>query len=220
MKLPSEDHDLIRWLDGEMTPAECAAFEERLKSDPALAKDAEQLRALSAGIRAHLPAEMPIPHADFFNSQIQVRLAQIETEEVRAIQATTPMWASLFQWLRQPWLTAAGAVALAVVSFVILHPGTPEVTTRESSVLSSYTPNSNVHARTFHDANAEATVLMLEGLDAVPAERKISGVHAVRSEWEPEVASTTLYDSEGTSLLSIASDALGHPTIWAKGPRG
>ncbi len=220
MKPPSEDHDLIRWLDGEMTAAERAAFEGRLKQDPVLAKDAEELRALSAGIRAHLPATMEVPHADFFNSQIQVRMAQMENEDARASgQSATSAWASLFQWLRQPWLTAAGAVAVAILSFVMLRPGV-ESAALESSILSSYTPNASVHAHTFHDAAADATVLMLDGLDAVPAERKISGVHAVRSEWEPQVASTTLYDSHGASLLSISSDALGQPIIWAKTPRG
>ncbi|HEY1051164.1 MAG TPA: hypothetical protein VGE39_15445 [Prosthecobacter sp.] len=219
MKPPSEDHDLIRWLDGEMTAAESAAFEERLKQDPVLAKDAQELRALSAGIRAHLPAAMEVPHADFFNSQIQVRIAQLETEDARVKRLAPSAWASLFQWLRQPWLTAAGAVALAILSFVMLRPGV-ENATSESSILSSYTPNSSVHARTFHDTDADATVLMLDGLDAVPAERKISGVHAVSSEWESDVASTTLYDAQGASLLSISSDALGHPLIWSKSPRG
>lgn len=219
MKPPSEDHDLIRWLDGEMSAAESAAFEGRLKQDPVLAKDAQELRALSAGIRAHLPATMEIPHADFFNSQIQVRIAQEETEDARAKRLAPSAWASVFHWLRQPWLTAAGAVALAILSFVMLRPGV-EGSASESTILSSYTPNSSVHARTFHDTDADATVLMLDGLDAVPAERKISGVHAVRSQWEPEVASTTLYDAQGGSLLSISSDALGHPQIWSKSPRG
>lgn len=218
MKPPSEDHDLIRWLDGEMTAAESAAFEERLKQDPVLAKDAQELRALSAGIRAHLPATMEVPHADFFNSQIQVRIAQLESEDARATARAPSAWAAVFQWLRQPWLTAASAVAVAVLSFVMLRPGM-EGSASESYILSSYTPNSSVHAHTFHDMDADATVLMLDGLDAVPAEKKISGVHAVRSEWEPEVASTTLYDAQGGSLLSISSDALGHPLIWSKSPR-
>jgi anti-sigma factor RsiW len=87
MKPPSEDHDLIRWLDGEMNDAERASFEARLKSDPMLAKEAEELRALSAGIQAHLPAEMKVPHADFFNSQIQVRIAQMDLDESRQKQA-------------------------------------------------------------------------------------------------------------------------------------
>ncbi len=215
MKPPSEDHALTRWLDGEMSDAERATFEERLKHDPALAKEAHELRALSAGIRAHLPAEMEVPHADFFNSQIQVRIAQMESDDGGSMQAGTPVWAALLHWLRQPWLAAAGAVALAVVSFVLLRPASAE-----SLILSSYTPNANVHARVFYDDTAAATVLMLEGLDAVPAKRTVSGISVQRSEMEPEFASTTLYNAEGSRLLMISRDAAGTPMIWTKTPRG
>jgi hypothetical protein len=45
-----------------------------------LAKEAQELRALSDRHSPHLPAEMNVPHADFFNSQIQVRIAQMEAE--------------------------------------------------------------------------------------------------------------------------------------------
>lgn len=38
MKPPSEEHDLVRWLDGEMTETERTAFEDRLKTDAALAR--------------------------------------------------------------------------------------------------------------------------------------------------------------------------------------
>lgn len=218
MKPHSEDHDLIRWLDGEMSATEHNAFAERLKQDPMLAKEAQELRALSAGIRSHLPADMPVPHADFFNSQIQVRIAQLEADDERARPAATPGWSDLFRWLRQPWLTAAGAVALAVISFVLLRPAAE--LPAASSILSSYTPNTSVHAHTFHDDAADATVLMLDGLDAIPADRKISGINVHRSESEPQFAATALYDAAGERLLVISRDAIGNPLIWAKTPRG
>jgi anti-sigma factor RsiW len=217
MKPPSKDHDLIRWLDGEMNTNEHTAFEERLRQDPALAQEAQELRALSAGIRSHLPADMPVPHADFFNSQIQVRIAQMEMDAERAKPAAAPGWAKLLQWLRQPWLTSAGAVALAVIAFVLLRPEA----TANSFILSSYTPNTSVHAHTFHDDAADATVLMLDGLDAIPADRKISGINNVhRSVSEPQFATTALYDAAGERLLVISRDAVGNPLIWAKNPRG
>lgn len=218
MKPHSEDHDLIRWLDAEMNEAERTSFEERLKQDPILAKEAQELRALSIDIRTHLPADMPIPHADFFNSQIQVRISQIETDEVRAKQGTTASWADLLKWLRQPWFAASGAVALTVVSFIFLR--TDASVPSKSAILSSYTPNKNVRAHTFHDEAAAATVLMLDGLDAVPAERKISGINVRYSEIDAELASTSLYDEAGNRLFMISRDALGNPMIWTKAPRG
>ena len=48
MKTPPEDHDLIRWLDGEMDVAERTAFERRLESDAALRAEAQELQRLSA----------------------------------------------------------------------------------------------------------------------------------------------------------------------------
>jgi hypothetical protein len=218
MKPPSENHNLIRWLDGEMHDAERASFEARLNQDPELAKEAEELRSLSASIRTHLPAEMKVPHADFFNSQIQVRIAQMKADETRAKRIESPSWSILLQLLRQPWFAAAGAVALAIVSFILFRPA--QETPAESYILSSYTPNERVQARTFHDTAADATVLMLDGLDAVPAERKVSGINVRRSETEPKLAATTLYDDAGTPLLMISCDALGNSLIWAKSPQG
>lgn len=219
MRPPSEDHDLIRWLDGEMNDAECASFEARLKSDPILAKEAEQLRALSAGIQAHLPAEMKVPHADFFNSQIQVRIAQMDLDETRQKPTgITSVVDSLLVWLRQPWFATAGAVALAVLGFLWMRPHTQD--TGHSLILSSYTPGLGVEATTYHDHDADATVLMLDGLEDVPADRKISGISVHRSETQPEVASTTLFDATGTPLLVISRDSAGHPLFLTNTPRG
>ncbi|MDZ4401191.1 hypothetical protein [Prosthecobacter sp.] len=218
MKPPSEDHDLIRWLDGEMSEAERTSFEERLKQDPVLAKEAKGLRELSAGIRAHLPAELKVPHEDFFNSQIQVRIAQLEMGNTRAEPNGKVGLAVLFNWLRQPWLFATGAAALAVLSFLLLQPAGDSHS--ESFILSSYTPNVSVHAHTFHDDAADATVLMLDGLDAIPAERKVSGISVHRTEIDPELASTTFYDASGARVLLLARDATGNPLIWTQAPRG
>jgi hypothetical protein len=216
MKLPSEteEHDLIRWLDGETTATERTAFEERLKQDPALAQEARQMRALSASLRTHLPAEMRVPHADYFNTQIEVRITQMALDEARSKQAGVS-FAGLLQWLRQPWFAVAGAAALAVLSFVLLRPATSDAS--ESMILSSYTPNTHVQARTYHDNAADATVLMLDGLDAVPAEKKVSGINIHRSEVEPELASTTMYDEQGAAVLMISRDALGNPLISPRG---
>ena len=215
MKPPSENHDLIRWLDGEMTAAERVAFDARLKDDPELAKEAEEMRALSASLRTHLPAEMKVPHADFFNSQIQMRIAQMDMQEAR--QKPASILESIVALFRQPWMAAAGVAAVAVAGFFLLSPASTD--TEHSLVLSSYTPGRGVEASTYHDAAADATVLMLDGLDEVPADRKISGISVHRSETEPEVAATTLFDAAGFPLLVISRDAAGHPQ-FLRNPRG
>ncbi|MDI1312250.1 hypothetical protein [Prosthecobacter sp.] len=214
MKHPSEEHDLIRWIDGEMNETERTTFEERLKLDPVLATEARQMRALSASLRVHLPAEMKVPHADYFNTQIGVRISQMAQDDARAKQ-TSPGFGAILQWFRQPWFALAGAAALAVLGFFLVNTASGGAS--ESMILSSYTPNTNVQARTYHDDGAEATVLMLDGLDAVPAERKVSGINIQRSEVEPELASTTMYDTKGIAVLMISRDALGNPMLTPRG---
>ncbi len=213
MKPPSESHELIRWLDGEMTEAERASFEGQLKQDPVLAKDAEEFRALSASLRAHLPAEMRVPHEDFFNSQIQVRIAQRENEASLSGRVSSASWLT---WFRQPWFAVAGAAAVVAFGFLALR--NTENTT-DSLILSSYTPNTAVMARTYHDVSAQATVLMLDGLEEVPSDRKVSGLNVHHSESEPEIASTTLYDTSGALLLMISRDSTGNPYFRTVPPR-
>ncbi len=219
MKPPSEDHDLIRWLDGEMTDSEIATFEARLKADPLLSKEAGELRALSSGIREHLPAEMQVPHSDFFNSQIQVRIAQMDLDKSRRKESGNQSLAvTLLTWLRHPWFATAAAVALAILGFVLMRPETSS--SGHSLILSSYTPGLGVEARTYHHIEADATVLILDGLEDVPADHKISGLSVHSSDNQSQVATTTLFDATGSPLLVISRDAVGHPLFLTNTPRG
>ncbi|MEQ1748494.1 MAG: hypothetical protein ABL974_03675 [Prosthecobacter sp.] len=209
MKTPSEDHDLSRWLDGEMTDAERASFSTRLAADPDLKAEVEMMQRMSSDLRAHLPAEMTVPYGDFFNSQIQVRLAQEEPliPEARA---------SWLDWFRLPTLITASA-AVAIAGFMIMQKGPAA---GDSVVLSIYVPNASVHARTFHSDEAQATVLMLDGVEAIPADRKIVGYHIERTETDQEVATTTLYGKSGEVVLVVSKDARNQPRLLAATPRG
>jgi len=216
MKPPSENHDLTRWLDGVMSDAERSAFEQHLAEDPTLSREANALKSLRADLRTHLPAEMNVPYGDFFNSQIQVRLAQEESRRVSDSAHSSA--AKLLQWLKKPWLALAGtAAATAVLTVALLR--TPDADSY-SRILSSYTPDIRVEARSFHDDAAQATVLVLDGLDEVPAERKVSGINVHRSENEPEIAATALFDAGGKRLLTISRDAVGNPQFTVTPPRG
>lgn len=210
MKTPSdENHDLIRWLDGEMTADERRAFEATLQNDPELAAEAESMRQLSESLKTHLPAEMPVPHADFFNSQIQVRIAQMELDEAREREKAAESTAGWLSWLRMPWLAGAAAAAFAIAGLV----WTQNSSNGTSTIASTYTPNPSVHAQVFHSSDAQATVLMLDGLEPVPAEKKIVGFRVHRAESDAEVATTTLFDENGSVLAVVALNAKGQPQV-------
>ena len=215
MKTPSEDHDLIRWLDGEMNAAELARFTARLESDPALKSEAEMMQRMSNDLRSSLPAEMPVPFGDFFNSQIQMRIAKEElaAPDVRENRA------SWLDWFHLPGFATIAAVSAAVViAAVMIYQQSPS---SGSYVLSTYAPNQKVQVSSYHSAEAHATVLMLEGLEELPADRKIVGYHIERSETDQAVAATTLYGDRGEVVLVLSKDARNQPRLLAAAnPRG
>ncbi len=219
MKTPPEKHDLpppdwMRWLDTEMPAEERAAFEQQLAADPALRAEAESARQLSQMLKNGLPAEMPVPHADFFNSQIQVRLAQMESDERRAAPAPRASW---IEWLRSPWLFGAAAAAmLAVLLLPRAAPPAPSV--RDTLVMSIYAPNPKILVNSFHSHEADATVLLLEGLEDLPADRKIVGLNLQSSEAESGLAGTALRGVTGEIEVVVLRDARNNPRLWT--PRG
>jgi len=214
MKAPSEDHDLIRWLDGEMNASELARFTARLESDPALKAEAEFMQRMSQDVRTSLPAEMPVPFGDFFNSQIQVRIAQEDSSTQRA--GARSSWLDWFQLPGFATITAVVAAMLIAVAMILQQPPSSD-----SLVLSTYAPNQTIQVSSFHSSDAHATVLMLDGLEEVPADRKIVGYQIERSEIDQEVAATTLYGERGEVVLVVAKDARNNPRlIAAVNPRG
>lgn len=215
MNPPPEDHDLLRWLDGEMNAADKAAFEARLAVEPALKSEAELMQRLSADLRAHLPAEMPVPYAEFFNSQIQVRLAQEENRQIRAAERS----GGFLDWLRLPWLAPTALAAAVVLAAISLwqNPGAPGGGS-DDLVHSIYVPNAGVQARSFHSEEAQATVLVLDGLEEMPADRKIVGFNIHRSELDEAVAATTLFDDSGHAVAVMSKDARNQPMLLTSAP--
>jgi anti-sigma-K factor RskA len=200
--------DWMRWMDGEMRAAERAAFEKRLATDPALQAELESAQAFSAMLKKELPAEMPVPHPDFFNSQIQVRLAQIEAEERRPVAAPASPWLG---WLRMPWLVGAAA---AVVALLLVKNGLQSDSESNTLVMSTYAPNPKVMVSAFHSDAAEATVLMLDGLEELPADRKIVGWHLDSGLTDPATMTTAFSGPAGDVKVVVTRDAQNQPKLW------
>ena len=203
----------MRWLDGEMPASERTAFEQQLAADPALRREVEAARQLSSLLSRELPREMPVPHADFFNSQIQVRLSQMEADERRAT-APAPRRATWSFWLKSPWLVGAAAAAITMLLLRLDPPSTASSTV----VTSTYAPNPNVVVNAFHSDEADATVLMLEGLEELPADRKIVGWHLQNSQTDAATLSTTFLGVNGEVQAVMTRDARNQPRLWI--PRG
>lgn len=213
MKTP-DDQLLARWLDGELNAEERARFEAMLAADPALREEAESLRQLGDLLRANVTFERPVPHADFFNAQIQEQIAadQQATERgaVRSAAAATSGWLS---WLRTPWALAGASALLAVGFFMVSGQ---QASGPATQVLSFYAPKTGIEASTYHNKDAAATILILNGLEAIPADRDIVGLNVHHSETDAQVATTTLYDDQGGVLLVMARDASSKPILFSR----
>src|SRR6185295_12052144 len=120
MKTPEEfNEQFTRWLDGTLDAAQRAAFESELERNPALQAEAEAMQKLGGLIRANVTMEKPVPHADFFNSQLQERIEALRRSEERA-KARAHNAVPWFTWLRTRW-ALAGATVLVALAFLILH---------------------------------------------------------------------------------------------------
>jgi hypothetical protein len=205
MNTPTEDHKLLRWLDGEMSVAEKTAFEAYLQTDPPLKAEAEFMQQISRDLRTHLPPEMPVPYPDFFNSQIQARLAQEENRQSLARASR----GERFRGLRLSWLVA-GVAAMLALSFARWMPSE---TPTDQLVHSIYAPSSSIQARSYHSGEAQATVLVLDGLEEMPANRKIVGFHLTRSEVDEAMVATTLFDTEGKAVAVMSTNAKNQPVF-------
>jgi hypothetical protein len=213
MKTP-DDQLLGRWLDGELSPEEQTRFEAMMAADPALSEEARSMKKMGEAIRAHVTLERDVPHADFFNSQIQERIAaELQAEERAKTGARAT--ASWLDWLRTPW-AFAGAAALLVAGFFLLQQQ-PQGSNGRTQILSLYAPSSTVKATASYNADAEATVLTLDGLEAIPADRNVAGFNVHHSENNSQMASTTLFDAQGDVLLVMTKDAASRPLVIGGG---
>lgn len=221
MKTPSDENDLSRWLDGEMDASERAVFEERLAADPVLQSAAESLRKLGESLRSEVPAPEEIPYPDFFNSQIQMRIAQMEEDPSSSpvCESAARRGRGWLSWLLP--LTATAVVAMLGLShFMQDSESGVQASGGASSVLSSYVPDPRIQARSFHSDEANATVLVLDGLTSIPADRKVVGHHVHHSENDAQMAATTLFSESGEVLLVLSTDGLNQPRILERTPRG
>lgn len=207
MKTPENNDQLHRWLDGELNPAERTAFEAAMRNDPALKREAEAMKRIGEAMRAHVPMDMPVPNADFFNSQITERISQMQQSDERA-KASAGGRFRLLDLFRSPWAMIA-ATAVVVVGFFAMQPHDSDRT----QVVSLYAPDPAVRAQINYNAAAGATVMMLDGLAPMPAERPVAGFNVHHSESDTAMATTTLYDERGDVLLVMAKDARNQPLL-------
>lgn len=173
MNTNPDETKLAMWLDDELTGEELAAFEAWAAGQPEHFAAREESRRWRHWMAAKLPATEEPPYPDFFNSRV-----------ARAIQSRTPespvASKSRFSWrsILMP-LSACAGMVLAFVLGARTQPGVPEIDVtgapRAIPVLPMvYTPENGVKAEWFKSSEAWATVIVLNGVQAIPDDTDFS----------------------------------------------
>jgi anti-sigma factor RsiW len=205
-----DEQELARWIDGEMTAVETTAFEARLSNEPALRGEADMLRSLHDALKQGFPVIESMPNGDFFNHQIMEQLRQ-ETAPRAAAETAPSILSIVFSWFNSPLRLAIPALlAVAALQVTWMQPKA------ETVVLSTYAPMTGVQASTYHSPEADATVLILDGLTAIPDDKPMVGYRIERSETDHAVATTTMYSASGEVVAVLALNSRQQPRVLAR----
>lgn len=166
MNTTPDETRLALWLDDELTGTELAEMEAWAATQPEQLVAREEIRAYRATISTVLPASEEPPYADFFNSRIARDIREMAEPAAKAAPApaiSTPFWRN---WL-MPIAACAGMVFAFVIGKQTTGPSSPGASFADLSPV-LYTPETGVDATWFASSDAGATVIVLEGVNAIP----------------------------------------------------
>jgi anti-sigma factor RsiW len=157
------EEQFTAWVDGKLTDAEAAEFEQQLGEHPEAA--AEKAGALKLGelLRQHSTAPS-LSNPDFFNHQLQQRIA---AETPRPAEKKRTFFWSI------PRLAWAGAactgVALLLYVLIVPHGAVRKRSEYFAQVVESWPKGPDISASTVYSPEDDVTVVWIDGLDYIPA---------------------------------------------------
>ena len=159
---------LTRWIDGVLSEAEQREWESYLAGHPELETEREAFQTVRAELRAAVPAKVEPPYPDFFNAHLERLIRESRSAVGEEAKPAPGVWRML-SW----WLAPAAAAALVLAFFLGMQIGGPQDGGLEASVGGSvpavYSPIASVEAAAVTDKSFGGTVIVLEGLDAIPS---------------------------------------------------
>lgn len=166
MNTNPDESTLALWLDDELTGDALAAVEAWAASQPEQLAAREGIRRWRATLAAAIPASEEPPYPEFFNSRVLQAIR--EQKPKTAVARKSPLsWNS---W----WMPAAACAGMAMAFWVGKNSRTapdydamnaPRAIPVEPVV---YTPETGVKAEWIASSKASATVIVLNGVTAIP----------------------------------------------------
>lgn len=165
MNTNPDEATLALWLDDELTGEQLAAVEAWASTRPDQLAARDGVRGWRAMVANAVPATEEPPYPEFFNSRV-----------MRSIRDSAPKAAPVKSSFWNSWLMPLTACAGMVLAFwvgtktrqstpVYDVAGAPKAIPVEPVV---YTPEKGVNAEWFASSQASATVIVLNGVAAIP----------------------------------------------------
>ncbi len=167
MNTNPDEAALALWLDDELTGEQLAAVESWAVKHPEQLAAREEVRKWRSTVAMALPATEEPPYPDFFNSRIMQSIRD-SAPALRAERKRPFSWNSLLMPL-------AGCAGMALAFWVgtKTHTSVPEYDVAGAPKAIPvepvvYTPEKGVKAEWFASSHASATVIVLDGVAAIP----------------------------------------------------
>jgi len=155
-KLSPEEEERVRWIDGVLSPERLRELEDSLP--PEWLQERMAARRTGDLLRSSLAAAVEPPAAEFLTGSIMEAVAR----EGRVV----PRGAGR----RWQWFAPLASAAAVAAGFLLWNAGHRAA---GGPLVQVYAPDERVTARAWVSEEAEATVIDLENLEALPDEREI-----------------------------------------------
>jgi len=174
MNTKPDEIQMALWLEDELEGAERDQLDAWAAGHPELLQQRDELRAWKGWMKQALPVAESVPQPEFFQARVSREIRTLDAaRESSAVVARGGGWRGILLPVASAagmafcfWLGGrygngvGGAVAAGTAAQPVMASGalTPVL----------YTPESQVAAHAFNSDGAAATVIVLEGVDAMP----------------------------------------------------
>jgi len=190
--LTEDEIRLTRWLDGELGEDDVA---DLIEKDPDLIALRQDIARIGGSLREIFPPAEEPPFPELFNKQILRKIEELPANRWQAawrlFQESLGDWWNESQWALPATASAALLVGLAAVT------GASASRISHSEVVHTYAPHPEHSVTSEFVRRAEATVIILDGLEAVPDDYRITGYFRPDSDAASAIASAVVFSSQG-----------------------
>ncbi len=187
MNAPPDDNTLTLWLDDELEGEQLARVDAWAAEHPEQLKAREQVREWRKLISSCLPAAEEPPAPEFFNERIHHAIRE-SAGKTQPISLSAKRNSSRILWMP---LAACAGMILAFWLGAMVQPADSIPGASANSKPNLYIPEAGVDARWISSHDASATVIVLDGVSAIPDEVDFTAMalHRARREIDSTAAS-------------------------------